>query len=163
MELGLIIVFLLCLFIFIDKSTTKPKEEEEEWQRSPNAVKKPETHSIESESELYEKSERKKFDKQQYKDYLKTLQWFDLKMEVYKRDSYRCRQCHKDLSKFNGEVHHTHYDNIYNEKLEDLVLVCPECHELIHTYYSKLLPLQKNKIILSATQLIEAKELVLKK
>lgn len=105
------------------------------------------------------------FDEQQsifnktYHAYLKTVQWQELKFAVYERDNYRCKQCKKSLAKMNGNVHHTTYINVYDESIDDLELVCKDCHQLIHSYYKHFFPLRKTFPLLSTQQYIEAIEL----
>lgn len=125
--------------------------------------KKKEKHS-ESTREFFEE-QKKHFDEQQsrfnktYAEYLKSTEWQKLKFDVYKRDLNRCKQCKKDLSKMNGNVHHTTYANVYNESLDDLELVCKDCHQLIHSYYKHFSPSKKTFPLLSSQQYIEAVEL----
>lgn len=94
-----------------------------------------------------------------YKEYLKTMKWYDLCTLVYVRDGYRCRQCFKDLSKRNGNVHHTNYDNIFKETIDDLVLLCPKCHTMVHYYYDKRFPLSLKKP-LTQIQYLEVQEMM---
>lgn len=65
-----------------------------------------------------------------YDHYLKTLHWQDLRYRVLQRDGLKCQLCSstEDL-----EVHHNTYDNLWNEPLEDLVVLCHRHHELYHT------------------------------
>jgi predicted HNH restriction endonuclease len=113
---------------------------------------------LKEEKKAYDQEQQKLYEKKEYNKYLRTIDWNKLVFAIYERDSFRCQQCFKDLSKRNGNVHHIHYNNIYKEKLEDLVLVCPDCHQLIHYYYEHILPLAKNKNILSETQFLQARE-----
>ena len=36
------------------------------------------------------------------------------------------------------EIHHLTYENVYNEKLEDLATLCHDCHTMIHECSSNL-------------------------
>lgn len=47
---------------------------------------------------------------------------------LYEEECFICR------SKDRLHVHHKTYDRIYNEILDDLVLVCSNCHNKIHEW-----------------------------
>lgn len=64
-----------------------------------------------------------------YKEYLKSDYWLGIREQVYERDGHKCKLC--DSPK-NICVHHLSYENLYNEKLEDLVTLCRKCHYIIH-------------------------------
>ena len=57
-------------------------------------------------------------DKNTYKRYLRTRHWQQLRQEVLRRAD--------------GQVHHLTYSNVGNEKLDDLIVVCPRCHMELH-------------------------------
>ena len=64
-----------------------------------------------------------------YSSYLGTEEWKLKRNEALKRDENLCQVC-----KINEavEVHHITYENFSNEKLEDLLSVCKDCHIEIH-------------------------------
>lgn len=66
--------------------------------------------------------------KKEYEQYLKSNEW------ITKRDKIRekrklCEIC-KEYE--NLQVHHLTYENLGNEKDEDLILLCKKCHFAIH-------------------------------
>lgn len=65
----------------------------------------------------------------EYKEYLKTDHWIELREKARKRDGNRCRLCDssEDLN-----VHHRTYDNLGSEKVGDLTTLCKSCHEKFH-------------------------------
>jgi hypothetical protein len=77
----------------------------------------------------------------QYHKYLESLEW-KAKRELVKRDGYICTQC-KCKPAFHA--HHLTYENIFNEKLEDLISVCADCHSKIH--YKELMQLMIYKTV----------------
>ena len=85
--------------------------------------------SVESKEKPLTKSKVDKFDS--YKEYLQTSQWKTIAQKVRKRDGFKCVECD---SKESLQVHHTTYENIFNENshLDDLICVCNECHKEIH-------------------------------
>lgn len=64
-----------------------------------------------------------------YNDYLKSDKWRELRLSVLERDKYTCRECG---AKNKLHIHHLKYDNVFNEPLEDLIVLCEKCHSLIH-------------------------------
>jgi 5-methylcytosine-specific restriction endonuclease McrA len=62
-----------------------------------------------------------------YLEYLNSDAWRSIRAQVIHRDRGRCR-CGADGS----DVHHLTYQNLGNEKLEDLILLCRECHQTEH-------------------------------
>lgn len=133
------------------------KEKKDEKLRSKQYVQELTKDFLKDSQEYFDEQEAR-FNKT-YHAYLKTVQWEKLKFAVYERDNYRCRQCKKSLAKMNGNVHHTTYANVYNESIDDLALVCKDCHQLIHLYYKHFFPLKKTFPLLSTHQYIEAVEL----
>lgn len=64
-----------------------------------------------------------------YRDYLVSKKWASLKRAVhffYEEECYICKSREKLY------VHHKTYDRLYHEDLDDLVLVCFDCHSKIH-------------------------------
>ena len=67
--------------------------------------------------------------KQIYKDYLNSKEWAQIKIDLYQTGGKQCEHCG---STNRIEVHHLHYDNVFNEEPEDLVLLCRQCHQAEH-------------------------------
>ena len=76
-----------------------------------------------------------------YKQYLKSTQWQLKRQQVFNRalknanskNKYGvCEKCGYEPYKECLQVHHLNYDNVYNEHLEDLILLCPYCHKDVH-------------------------------
>ena len=65
-------------------------------------------------------------------EYMRSGVWYDIKQIILKRDNYTCRMCGSTNAL---ECHHIKYDNLYNEKGEDLITVCRDCHQKIHDRY----------------------------
>ncbi len=64
-----------------------------------------------------------------YLTYMESDEWKAKRMLVLKRDGNLCQECKVAKAE---DVHHITYDNFKNEKLEDLVSVCRDCHKEIH-------------------------------
>jgi len=71
---------------------------------------------------------KKRFSKK-YKAYLESPEWFAKREEILKRDNYECRECGSPNLL---QVHHLNYNNLFDEKPEDLMTLCKPCHEKIH-------------------------------
>ena len=68
-----------------------------------------------------------------YDAYLHTKHWKLKRRHIYKIRNKTCELCKKKIN-YNESynVHHKTYDRVGNEKDSDLMLLCPECHKLIH-------------------------------
>ena len=66
-----------------------------------------------------------------YHKYLLSSEWKSIAKKIRKRDEFKCTKCNSSESL---QVHHTSYDNIFNERnhLEDLILLCDCCHKKEH-------------------------------
>lgn len=66
-----------------------------------------------------------------YKNYLQSAYWLEVKRMVRLRDRFTCQDCGKRKL---VEVHHLTYAHIGHEKehLKDLICLCPECHDKRH-------------------------------
>ena len=71
---------------------------------------------------------------EKYQAYLKSPEWAEVRQLVLERDNYRCRCCGRTEDQTKLTVHHSTYQNLYNEKnhLEDLITLGNECHIAIH-------------------------------
>lgn len=65
----------------------------------------------------------------EYKDYLKSKEWSDIKVDLYLSRGKKCERC--GSSKF-LHVHHKHYRNIFKEEPQDLEILCSSCHRREH-------------------------------
>lgn len=68
-------------------------------------------------------------DKQQYAEYLKTPIWELTRQAALRRAKGKCSVCHSEIDL---HVHHLNYDNVGDEKPEDLIVLCECCHTLEH-------------------------------
>ena len=85
--------------------------------------------------------------KQIYNDYLKSAAWRRVRKIVFKRDDYKCQRCKCKASEGNWlECHHTTYENLGFEVLEDLLTLCRKCHVDHHrSEKSRLKKVRKKK------------------
>jgi predicted HNH restriction endonuclease len=76
-----------------------------------------------------------------YKQYLNSSKWQQLRQQVFNRARKNansnnklgvCERCGYTPWKPCLQVHHINYNNVFNEKLEDLILICPNCHKEMH-------------------------------
>lgn len=76
----------------------------------------------------------KLFKDNRYLNYLLSDEWKQKKKERLGFDNYTCQICGK-RSETELEVHHRNYDNLYNEKVEDLITLCFKCHNIEQERY----------------------------
>jgi 5-methylcytosine-specific restriction endonuclease McrA len=67
--------------------------------------------------------------KQRYYKYLKSNQWREKRRTALEFYGNRCGLCG---SRYDLEIHHRDYDNIFKEKIEDLMILCETCHAKHH-------------------------------
>lgn len=84
----------------------------------------------------------KKFSKEYY-DYLNSPKWNFKRRQIAEKCNYRCQLCNKKMLK-GFHIHHLTYENFGNEKLEDLMFLCPECH-LIKIHNQRLKKREQKK------------------
>jgi len=66
-----------------------------------------------------------------YKDYLGTDEWSERRKSVIRRAGFRCQIC---ASEGRLHVHHRTYVRRGVERIEDMVALCADCHELFHLH-----------------------------
>lgn len=64
----------------------------------------------------------------EYKTHLNSPEWATTRSQKLEEADYECQRCGD--SGVPLEVHHLTYDRLGHEWLEDLLVVCHECHEL---------------------------------
>lgn len=68
---------------------------------------------------------------EEYKEYLKSEEWYSKRMAKAIQMKYTCEICGKVV--FQGfHIHHKTYKHIFNEPLSDLQFLCEECHTRLH-------------------------------
>lgn len=65
----------------------------------------------------------------EYEDYLLSPAWKVKRKQAFAHHGKKCAKCHRTK---NLQIHHKTYANIYNEPMEDLMVVCKKHHEEIH-------------------------------
>lgn len=69
-----------------------------------------------------------------YLEYLNSDQWKERRKLVLERDNNTCQLCKKETE---IDIHHLHYDNLFNELLDGLQALCRDCHAKLHEYSPK--------------------------
>lgn len=77
------------------------------------------------------------FSQEKYDKYLLTEEWTTLKATRLMIDDFKCQQCDISITMKTSHCHHVSYIRLGNEKLSDLLSLCPSCHNKIHEYYGK--------------------------
>lgn len=68
-------------------------------------------------------------DKEKYHEYLKSPEWKEFRKKAFEHYGKKCAHCKR--TKF-LQIHHKTYANIFNEKLEDVMVLCELHHKKIH-------------------------------
>lgn len=61
-----------------------------------------------------------------YREYLRSPEWKQKRQQVIARAGNSCEQCGR--ASLNLEVHHLHYESLFDEDLDDLEALCKTCH-----------------------------------
>lgn len=64
----------------------------------------------------------------EYQAYLSTDHWKNKRSTILEKRGCTCEKCEE----WGNEIHHLTYDNLWNEKDEDLQVLCDDCHEATH-------------------------------
>lgn len=77
-----------------------------------------------------------------YQEYLQSSQWKEFRKKAFEHYGRRCSKCgtEKDL-----QVHHKTYVNIFNELLDDVMILCRTHHEEIHNIKPKKTKIKKER------------------
>jgi hypothetical protein len=65
-----------------------------------------------------------------YSDYLVSAHWQEFRTKIIAKRGYRCEICPASGVKI--ALHHRTYERLGNESEDDIILVCPDCHDRIH-------------------------------
>ena len=85
-----------------------------------------------------------------YLEYMQSDQWRTKRKYAIHKAGYKCDICR---SKLCLEVHHKTYENLGNEKDEELQVLCKRCHKDLH--YQKNKARASKDMILQATPITE--------
>lgn len=75
---------------------------------------------------------RKRSSRNEYLNYLQSKEWQEVRKRVFTERGRKCERCGKDLENKIADVHHKTYENLFNEKMEDLEVLCRPCHQDEH-------------------------------
>lgn len=64
-----------------------------------------------------------------YYTYLESEQWQQRRQFMLRRAGYRCQICN---GRGNLQVHHRTYERVGAERIDDLTVLCADCHKLFH-------------------------------
>ena len=95
-------------------------------------VKKKRWTNIRSETHALDGSPYKppKGSNMSYSAYLRTEHWNKKRKKALHYFGYRCCECGAEDVVLH--VHHMHYNDLFREKLEDLRVLCVDCHDHKH-------------------------------
>lgn len=64
-----------------------------------------------------------------YRNYLQSTHWKKTRARALSRANYKCEKC--NCTEY-LQVHHLNYNHLWNEKDNDLLVLCRTCHLKIH-------------------------------
>lgn len=67
-----------------------------------------------------------------YKDYMQSQEWKNIRTDKLWQANFRCERCGYDGTGESIDVHHKTYERLGNERLSDLEVLCRTCHRLEH-------------------------------
>lgn len=68
-----------------------------------------------------------------YYSYIRSQEWKKKKWEFLARKFFwKCMCCAEKMTAYEVEIHHLRYDNLWRERMNDLVAICRSCHDAIH-------------------------------
>lgn len=65
----------------------------------------------------------------EYKEYIHSTAWKKKREQALELAGYKCSKCPKT---HRLQVHHLTYDRLFNEEVEDLQVLCFDCHSRLH-------------------------------
>ncbi len=75
------------------------------------------------------------YDRKAYEDYLKSDKWKEFRKSILElnysrkhKDKNYCEMCGWDFADFELEIHHINYNNLFNETMLDVHVLCKGCH-----------------------------------
>jgi len=95
-----------------------------------------------------------------YHEYLKSPEWEIVRQMMFRLRGEKCELCGSESF---IQVHHLHYQNIFDERPDDLQVVCRSCHKKIHGIEAKPKKNKNNEYIAEVKRMeAEIKALKLK-
>ena len=93
----------------------------------------------------------------EYKEYLKTPIWQELRSARLKIDGYKCQRCRRP---FGLQIHHLRYPKKLGteDPYTDLITLCDRCHDEIEQEKQKARKEEEDQFILAMQQLKKEKE-----
>lgn len=77
---------------------------------------------------------KKNFKKLNYQSYLRSGKWERIRNKMFELRGRKCERCE---NKAELHIHHLHYQTIFNERPEDLMILCSNCHKKEHRIVKK--------------------------
>lgn len=93
-------------------------------------------------------------DKTKYNAYIASPEWQEKRKEVFEHKWCACEAC--GSTKY-LHIHHGTYRRLYNEKIEDLFVLCGKCHTELHEKYGTKDLFRATKAFIKWAELIPRK------
>jgi phage terminase large subunit GpA-like protein len=79
---------------------------------------------------------------QKYHEYLQSPEWKEFRNKAFEHYGKKCAHCKRTKRL---QIHHVTYANIFNEKLEDVMVLCDLHHKKIHGLIKRVPTTKKKK------------------
>jgi len=70
--------------------------------------------------------------KERYNQYIKSEEWYNLKIDLLEKRGCKCEKCGKKRRPTSLHIHHLTYERLYDELPTDLMIMCAICHMKEH-------------------------------
>lgn len=83
--------------------------------------------------------------KQKYLNYIKSDEWYNLKIDLLEVRGCKCEKCGKKKHPTSLHIHHLTYERLYDELPADLMILCALCHAKEHGIIKPKKPVVKKR------------------
>lgn len=106
-------------------------EADQAWQKLQASIhaKKMARLKAEQEAKAARKPKRRKKKRLTYAEYINSKRWAAKRQEAFAFHGNRCSECG---ASHRLQVHHIHYKTLFNERMQDLRILCHDCHANHH-------------------------------
>jgi 5-methylcytosine-specific restriction endonuclease McrA len=70
-----------------------------------------------------------------YREYLKSVEWRELREDVFARDNYLCQNCFSRATQVPTKI--TRHNKTGHTPASDCIAICDDCHESLHPHMQK--------------------------
>ena len=83
----------------------------------------------------YEEYDAEEWQKK-YEAYIKSATWKGIRKVLLQQRGAKCEKC--GFGSYRLHIHHLNYERLCHEKLSDLQILCPQCHDTTHVVLQEI-------------------------